>query len=96
MMILALERDVPGADPAKFAPRLAAEAQAVWQLSQEGTIREIYFRRDRKAAVLLLECGTPEAARKVLASLPLAREGLIDFEIIALRPYDGFARLFSD
>jgi hypothetical protein len=67
----------------------------VYQLQQTGVLREIHFRADRPSAVLVLECATTEAAREVLGSLPLVREKLIGFEIIPLRPYPGFARLFG-
>jgi len=96
MRILALERDLPEVDPKKIAPCLVAEARRVWELEQAGIVREIYFRRDRKEAVILLECSGVEAAGEALASLPLVREGLTGFELIPLRPYDGFARLFAD
>jgi len=96
MRILALERGLPGVDAETCAPFLAAEARRVWELVQEGTIREIYFRCDRKDAVLLLECAHARDAQEALSSLPLVRVGLIDFELIPLRAYDGFSRLFAD
>jgi hypothetical protein len=37
-----------------------------------------------------------EAARATLSTLPLVERGLIDFELIALRAYPGFARLFAE
>ncbi|MDQ1289943.1 MAG: hypothetical protein QG622_3509 [Actinomycetota bacterium] len=43
-----------------------------------------------------METDSPEAARTALRRLPLVRAGLIDFEIIPLRAYPGFARLFED
>jgi hypothetical protein len=59
-------------------------------------IREVYFRADRHAAVLVLECASSEEAQAVLATLPLVAAGLITFEVIPLAPYPGFARLFSE
>ncbi len=97
MKVLALERAgrVEWPDPAKTEVLLAAEARQAWELYQSGAIREMYFRADRHDAVLILECeGAPEA-RIVLASLPLVREGLIDVDVVPLRPYDGFERLFQ-
>jgi hypothetical protein len=58
-------------------------------------IRELYFRDDRAEAVLVLECDTVDRARQALAALPLVARGLIDFDLIPLRPYPGFARLFK-
>ncbi len=36
-----------------------------------------------------------QAAQAVLETLPLVREKLIEFELIPLKPYPGFARLFE-
>jgi hypothetical protein len=45
--------------------------------------------------VLVLECGSGDEAQRYLADLLLVRAGLIQFEVIPLRPYLGFARLFE-
>ncbi len=72
------------------------EARRVWEMQQSGQLREIYFDADQHNAVLILECAEVEEAHAaVLASLPLVSAGLIEFEIIPLAPYDGFARLFE-
>jgi hypothetical protein len=55
----------------------------------------MYFTADTREAVLILECGGADEARSHLAELPLVKAGLIDFEIIPLVPYPGFARLFG-
>ncbi len=94
MKILALEREVPGATDEQFAPHLEAEAARAWALHQSGVVRELYFRADRDEAALVLECASVEEARGALATLPLVRAGLIEFELIPLRAYPGFARLF--
>lgn len=96
MKILALERAVPGVAAAAFTPELKqAEAARAWELYQAGQLREFYFRQDRPEAVLVLECQDAAAARALLASLPLVAHGLIEFEVIALTAYPGFARLFA-
>ncbi len=95
MKILALERDVPGVDDADFKPHSRAEAARVWELYQAGVVREIYFRADRPAAVLVLECADGDEAAEVLGTLPLVRAGLIAFDLVPLVAYPGFARLFA-
>ncbi len=95
MKILAVERDLPGIDPAAMQPLLHAEALRVWDLVQGGIVREVYFRADKPAAVLVLECANVEEAEQVLATLPLAQAGLIAFDVIPLAPYPSFARLFA-
>lgn len=95
MKILAIEHDRPDATSADFAPLLKTEAARAWELHQEGLIRELYFRADEPAAVLILECVNVEEANAVLATLPLVEAGLISFEVIPLAAYPGFARLFA-
>jgi hypothetical protein len=95
MKILAIEKPNPNASDDDFTPHLEAEARRAWELHQTGVIRELYFRDDREEAVLVLECaGVPEA-QSALSTLPLVVEGLISFELIPLRAYPGFARLFK-
>jgi hypothetical protein len=96
MRILALEREVAGSSPADFQPYLVEEARDVWRLVQADVIRAVYFRTDRRTAVLILECAGVDEAKQVLSQLPLVSAGLIDFEIIPLEPYSGFERLFAD
>ena len=96
MKILAIEKEIEDAKPEQFSPHLKAEAAQVWKLIQDGLIRETYFRTDRTEAVLMLECADPDEAQRALQSLPLVKEGLICFEVIPLKPYSGFARLFEN
>lgn len=96
MKILAIEREVPGIEESIFIPFLKQEAARVWELYQAGVIRELYFRQDQTSAVLILECDDVKDANRALNSLPLVREGLIAFDIIPLRAYPGFSRLFTE
>ena len=96
MKILAIEHDPPDVTADQFTqPLLLAEAQRAWELYQAGLIRELYFRADRYEAVLVLECTDVDEARSILDTLPLVREKLIGFELIPLKAYPGFARLFA-
>ena len=96
MKVLALGRDVVAQDDPRFAELRSAEARRAWELSQQDVLREIYFRADRPNGVLVLEVPDLAAARAVVDSLPLVAAGLIDFDLVALRPYPGFARLFRE
>ena len=96
MKVLALEIEVAGVRDEQFtAELLRAEAARAWQLYREGVVREAYSRADRDMAVLVLEAAGVEEARRVLATLPLVRAGLISFEVVPLAPYPGFERLFA-
>lgn len=95
MKILAMEKEIKGIQPEKFAPHLKDEAAHLWELYQGGIVREIYFREDRSEAVLILECASRDEAQQVLNRLPLVQAGLICFEVIPLVAYPGFVRLFA-
>jgi hypothetical protein len=96
MRIVAIERPVAGVTDEQFTPEIAsAEARRAWDLHQAGTIRELYFHADRPMSVLILECGDLAEADAALSSLPMVAAGLIEFEVLPLRAYPGFARLFG-
>ena len=92
--ILAIEKENPNAGADAFKQHLQSEATRIWKLYQAGNIREMYFRQGRSEAVLMLECAGVDEAEEILNSLPLAEAGVITFEIIPLKPYPGFSRLF--
>ena len=58
-------------------------------------IRELYFHAHEPTAVLVLECPNVAEAGAALASLPMVSAGPIEFEVLPLRAYPGFARLFE-
>ena len=96
MRILAIERPVPGVADEQFTPEMAAaEARRAWDLHQAGVIRELYFHANEPTAVLVLECSDLAQADAALASLPMVSAGLIEFEVLPLRAYPGFSRLFG-
>ena len=96
MRILAIERPVAGVADEQFTPEIAAaEARRAWDLHQAGVIRDLYFHANESMAVLVLECPDLAAADAALASLPMVSAGLIEFEVLPLRAYPGFARLFG-
>jgi hypothetical protein len=95
MRIIAIEHETPGLTAADYRPHLRAEAGRAWELYCSGMLREMYFTQDDHRAVLVLECSGREEAAAALSTLPLVEAGLIQFELLPLQPYDGFARLFD-
>ena len=95
MKILALEHEVSNATAEGFQQYAKDEARKVWELVQAGVVRESYFRAERSEAVLVLECQTVDEAREALSALPYVENQLITFELIPLKAYSGFERLFS-
>lgn len=95
MKIIALEHELPGATTEGFQQYAVAEAHQLWALTQAGLVRESYFRADRSEAVLVLECQTVDEAQEALSTLPFVQNKLISFELIPLKAYSGFERLFE-
>jgi hypothetical protein len=95
MKILAIERDLRPLPADSRADLLRLEADAAWRLQQADVIREIYLSEGKTKAVLVVECADLTEARDRLASLPLVEQGFTEFELYALEPYPGYARLFA-
>jgi hypothetical protein len=94
MMILAMEREVRGKSRKAMEPYLQEEAAQVWELVQDGVIREVHFRQDRDELVLLMDCQDDAVAKEKLSKLPLVERGFIAFDLIPLRPYEAYSRSF--
>ena len=96
MKLLAIEKELATKTASTDKALFEREARRAWELTQSGIFREMYFMRDRPLAVIILEADSVEAAKKALDSLPLVQEKIIDFDVMALAAYPGFARLFKD
>ncbi len=94
MKILALEHELPAVAIEAFEHYKVEEARKAWDLYQAGVFRELYFRGDRDEAILIMECESVEEAREILSTLPFVQNRLIAFEVIPLKAYPGFNRLF--
>lgn len=91
--ILALDRILPGAKEERLKTLLPEEAKAVLNLYLSGVIHDWWFRQDRPGAVFLLEAHSVDDARRILGQLPLAREGLIDYDLVPVGPYIPLATM---
>ncbi len=95
MKIIAIEKEKPDSTPELFKEYSEREALEVWNLYQEGFIHEMYFRADKSCAILILESTNLVEANNMLQRLPFVKKGLISFDLIPLKPYPGFSRLFK-
>ena len=96
MKILALEKELKYASASEFKKYSQAEAKSLWQLYKKGIVREFYFRQENNQAVLILEVKNKAQAKSTLNKLPFVNNKLISFELIPLKPYPGFERLFKE
>lgn len=96
MKILVMPKPIPSVPREELLKHAPEEVRAVWKLYEQGICREFYTRRDEPGrVVLMLECGSAEAAQEALATLPFAQMHLIDFDVIPLGPFDGLTHLFQ-
>ncbi|MGO9774834.1 MAG: hypothetical protein ACLPSW_35785 [Roseiarcus sp.] len=95
MKILAITRRTADTSPERIAALQVPEASAVWDHMRRGLVREIYFDKERPAAILVLEAESIEAAREKLSQLPMVRERQIDFDFWTLGPFVQLAHLFA-
>lgn len=95
MKILAIEKELSIASPEDFKKYAKEEARVLWNLYSSGFVREFYFRADEDSAVLVLEADSASVASDKLNELPFVSRKLIEFELVPLKPYPGFERLFE-
>ena len=95
MKLLCLDVPQPGATMEKYAPNMADEARHAWKMYKGGIIRDIYFRQDRPGVAIIAEAESVEAAKAALAEFPLAKAGLIGWEVISLGPFTNWETLFA-
>ena len=95
--VLAIGHPRSGVRWEHIAPYVGEEAREVWQLYETDRMREFYLRADHQPGVVLVfECDDMTEAERLVATLPMAEAGLLDFEVIPLRPFMGFRRLFEN
>jgi hypothetical protein len=95
--VLAIGHPRSGVEWADIAPYVGEQARSVWERYEIDQVREFYLRADHQpGAVLVMECDEVTEAERLVATLPMSRAGLLDFELIPLRPFMGFRRLFED
>lgn len=83
-------------EPGEAVELAAAEARRAWELHQAGVICTMYWRADRRDVVIELDAACEDEARAALATLPFVALGAVSFELIGLRPYDGWLGIVED
>jgi hypothetical protein len=96
MKFLALSRRCPGVSDEQVAAHATPEALQAFRLMRTGVFEQLYFSRDWRGAVLVIQAASREAAQAALATLPMVADGLIVFDLYQLDPYDHYLRLFKE
>ncbi len=97
MKVLAVGHPRSGVRWEHIAPYVGEEARTIWERYETDQVREFYLRADHHPGVVLVfECEDMTEAERLVATLPMVEAGLLDFEVIPLRPYMGFIQLFEN
>jgi muconolactone delta-isomerase len=73
-----------------FAGKYDAEVARAKALFKEGFSRQVWHRADGTGACQIVEATDYEEVERAISSLPFAASGMLEIEIIALKPYAGF------
>jgi hypothetical protein len=95
MQFLVIARVAEGTPMEKVMPLVQTEAAHVWEDYKADFVRSIHYIGDMSGAVLMVEADSLEAAKKAVAKLPMVEAGVLNPEIIPLKPYTGLEALFA-
>jgi len=84
------------ASPTDFGPLEGPESNRVWELYEEGTLREIYLRTDAIGAVIVLEVADEAEAARAIRSLPMVEAGLFEIGYVPLAPWPEMTRMLEE
>src|ERR1051326_3416533 len=90
MQFLSVSRVKPGISEEKCSELSGDEGRRVRELYAEGLVRQIWHRADLPGACLLWEAANERQVREMLGTLPFARAGMLEIEVIPLMPYKAF------
>ena len=95
MKLLCLDIPDPNASLEKYGPYLVDEVRHTWRLYKSDVVRDISFRQDRSGVAIILECASVEEGKKILDEVPLAKAGLIGWDVIPVGPFTNWELLFA-
>ena len=91
---LVITHDKPNINWKEQEQLLKQEAKVLWDLQKNGIIRNIWFTKNSREAILIIEAKDSIRTKEIIDTFPLVKEGLIMYDIFELVAYDGYERLF--
>lgn len=76
-------------------PHVQAEAQKVWEKYSADVVRSIHYIADMSGAVLMCEAESLSAMQKIASEFPMVKAGVLEMEVLPLKPYTGLESLFA-
>lgn len=96
MRVLAIVQMLPTADRGKVISQLNDELKASWKLFEQDVLREAYGTDIPGRVVFIFEASDITVAQAALNGLPLVQAGCFDVQLIELRPFANWSRLFAN
>ena len=94
MVNLVITHDKPNVNWNEQEQLLKQEAKVLWDLQKKNIIRNIWFTKNTREAILIIEEKDSIRTKEIIDTFPLVKEGLITYDLVELVAYDGFERLF--
>ena len=94
MVNLVITHDKPNVNWNEQEQLLKQEAKVLWDLQKKNIIRNIWFTKNTREAILIIEEKDSIRTKEIIDTFPLVKEGLITYAIVELVAYDGYERLF--
>jgi hypothetical protein len=95
MQVLVIARVKAGIPLEQVLPFVSPEAAQAWEFYASEQIRQMYYIADMSGAIMLWEGKNVESVTQELNKLPMVKEGILACEILPLKPYTGYASLFT-
>ena len=91
---LVITHDKPNVNWKEQEQLLKQEAKVLWDLQKKGIIRSIWFTKNTREVILIIEAEDTIRTKEIINTFPLVKECLITYDIVELVAYDGYERLF--
>ena len=89
-----ITHDKPNVNWKEKEQLLKQEAKVLWDWQNKGIIRNIWFTKNSREAILIIESEDSKRTKEIIDTFPLVKESLITYDIVELVAYDGYERLF--
>lgn len=95
MQFLMIARLVKGTPIEQALPHVKAEALKSWEHYADGSVRQMHYIADMSGVVFLWEAPDIAAVNKAIDEFPMKRAGVLNFEVLSLKPYTAIGELFA-
>ena len=82
MVNLVITHDKPDVNWKEQEQIFKQEAKVLWNLQKKGVIRSIWFTKNTREAILIIEAEDTIRTKEIVDTFPLVEEGLISLKLL--------------